>query len=122
MNLIHICLLFVLTLFGQDGATFMGKVTQITDKSITVQTKDNDHQEIALSKTTRYEKNGAVGGRQDVKIGDRVIIDAEKAGDKLTANIIRFRTEMRLDRRNPKYPFKKDKVNGQNTPRGKTSE
>lgn len=118
MKLIHICFVLALTLLAND-TTFIGKVTQITDKAITVQTKNNDRQEVALSKDTHYEKNGAAATRQDIRVGDRVTIAAEKTGDTLTAHTVRLRTEMRLDHRNPKYPFKKDKADGQNTSHSK---
>jgi len=68
----------------------MGKVTAITDSSITVQTKAKDPVVVYTMAETKYEKSGAAASVKDLKVGDRVIIHAAKMGDKLMANEVHF--------------------------------
>src|SRR5258708_6185850 len=68
----------------------MGKVTAMTDSSITVQTKAKDHVTVYTMAETKYEKSGTAASLKDLKVGDRVVIHAEKMGDKLMANEVRF--------------------------------
>jgi hypothetical protein len=80
------------------GATFahgkeqhvMGKVTAMTDNSITVQTKGKDPVTVYTMPDTKYEKGGATASMKDLNVGDRVVIHAEKMGDKLMANEVQF--------------------------------
>ena len=80
------------------GATFahgkeqhvMGKVTAMTDMSITVQTKAKDPVTVYTMAETKYEKSGAAASMKDLKVGDRVVIHAGKMGDKLMANEVQF--------------------------------
>ena len=64
----------------------MGRVTAITDSSITVQTKADEPVTVYTMAETKYEKSGTVASMKDLKVGDRVVIHAEKMGDKLMAN------------------------------------
>ena len=68
----------------------MGKVTTMTDSSITLQTKAKDPVTIYTMAETKYDKGGAAASMKDLKVGDRVVIHAEKIGDKLMANEVRF--------------------------------
>ncbi len=68
----------------------MGKVTAMTDISITVKTKAKDPVTVYTMPNTKYEKSGAAASRKDLKVGDRVVIHADKMGDKLTANEVHF--------------------------------
>jgi len=40
--------------------------------------------------TTKYEKSGSAAAVTDLKVGDRVVIHAEKMSDKLMANEVKF--------------------------------
>ncbi|HVS87448.1 MAG TPA: DUF5666 domain-containing protein [Candidatus Acidoferrum sp.] len=68
----------------------MGKVTAMTDSSITVQTKAKNPVTVYTMAETKYEKSGAAASMKDLKVGDRVVIHAEKMGDKLMANEVHF--------------------------------
>src|SRR5712691_2478112 len=68
----------------------MGKVTAVTDSSITVQTKAKDPITVYAMPETKYEKSGTGASMKDLKVDDRVVIDAEKMGDKLMANEVHF--------------------------------
>jgi hypothetical protein len=68
----------------------MGKVTTMTDSSITVQTKAKNAITVYTMPETKYAKSGVAASMKDLKVGDRVVIHAEKMGDKLMANEVRF--------------------------------
>jgi hypothetical protein len=68
----------------------MGKVTAMTDNSITVQTKAKDPVTVYTMPDTKYEKSGATASMKDLKVGDRVVIHAAKMGDKLMATDVHF--------------------------------
>jgi len=68
----------------------MGKVTAMTDSSITVQTKSKERVTVYTMAETKYEKSGTTASLKDLKVGDRVVIHAEKMGDKLMANEVHF--------------------------------
>jgi hypothetical protein len=68
----------------------MGKVTVITDTSITVQTKAKEPVTVYTMAETKYEKSGTAASMKDLKVGDRVVIHADKMGNKLMANEVHF--------------------------------
>ena len=68
----------------------MGKVTAMTDSSITVQTKAKEPITVYTMPNTKYEKSGADAQMTDLKVGDRVVIQAEKMGEKLMAHEVHF--------------------------------
>jgi hypothetical protein len=68
----------------------MGKVTAMTGTYITVQTKAKNPVTVYTMPETKYAKSGAAASMKDLKVGDRVVIHAEKMGDKLIANEVRF--------------------------------
>lgn len=91
-----IALLFSLVLFAAvafahgDEQHLMGTVTKITDKSITIETKDKKTTEVALSSETKCMKGDAAAALKDVKVGDRVAVSAKKSGDKLVATMVKI--------------------------------
>jgi len=68
----------------------MGTVTAITDNSITVQTKAKEPVTVFTMAETKYDKSGKAASLKDLKVGDRVVIHAQKMGDKLMAHEVRF--------------------------------
>ena len=68
----------------------MGKVTAMTDTSISVQAKAKNPVTVYTMPETKYAKGGAAASMKDLKVGDRVVIHAEKMGDKLMANELHF--------------------------------
>jgi Domain of unknown function (DUF5666) len=68
----------------------MGKVTAMTDSSITVQTKAKDPVTVYTKAETKFEKSGTAASMKDLKVGERVVIHAGKMGDKLMANEVQF--------------------------------
>ena len=68
----------------------MGKVTSISENSITVETASKQSVTVEVSDKTKFEKSGAAATLKDLKVGDRVVIHASPSGDKLMANDVRF--------------------------------
>lgn len=85
-------LLFTVTLAFAHGNEehVMGTVTNITKTSITVQTVKNETKEIQINDKTTFQNAGAPAKLDDLKVGDRVVIHADKSGDKLVAHIVQF--------------------------------
>ncbi len=71
----------------------MGKVTAISDHSITVETTSKQSVTVELSDKTKFEKSGATVTLKDLKVGDKVVIHADASGDKLVANEVHFGTK-----------------------------
>ena len=68
----------------------MGTVAKISSNSITVQTTNNETKEVAVTDKTTFENAGAPAKLDDLKVGDRVVIHADKQGNKLVAHTVRF--------------------------------
>jgi hypothetical protein len=68
----------------------MGTVTAMTDNSITVQTTAKESVIVYTMSNTKYTNSGAAASMKDLKVGDRVVIHAEKMNDKLMANEVQF--------------------------------
>ena len=70
----------------------MGKVTSVSDNSITVETTANQSVAVEVDDKTKFEKSGATATLKDLKVGDKVVIHADTAGDKLVASEVHFGT------------------------------
>jgi hypothetical protein len=60
----------------------MGTVTALTDSSVTVETVRHTSATVLIDSTTKFSKNDAPASRKDLKVGDRVAIDAKENSDK----------------------------------------
>ena len=60
----------------------MGTVTALTDSSITVDTVKHTSVTVLIDPTTKFTKNNAEASLKDLKIGDRVAIEAKENSDK----------------------------------------
>src|SRR5437773_11060088 len=58
----------------------MGKVTSISDASITVETTAKKSVTVEVTDKTKFEKSGASATLKDVKVGDKVVIHADVSG------------------------------------------
>lgn len=67
----------------------MGKVTAMSDNSITVQTAKETVTVYTMAET-KFVKSGVPASIKDLKVGDRVVIHAGKMDHKLMAHEIRF--------------------------------
>ena len=70
----------------------MGKVTSISDNSITVETTSKKMVTVSLSTGTKFQKSGSSAALNDLKVGDKVVIHATGPEDKLVATEVRFGT------------------------------
>ena len=94
----------VALLFGLSGMALahgkekhvMGKVTSISDSSITVETTAKKSVTVDVSDKTKFEKSGAAATLKDLKVGDKVVIHADVSGDKLVANEVHFGTMKKM--------------------------
>jgi type 1 fimbria pilin len=69
--------------FAHNGVEHvMGTVTAATDKSITVDTVKHTSVTVLIDPTTKFSKGTAQASRKDLKVGDRVAIDAKENSDK----------------------------------------
>lgn len=68
----------------------MGKVTSVSDNSITVETTAKQSVTVEVNDKTKFEKSGAAATQKDLKVGDKVVIHADVSGDKLVANEVHF--------------------------------
>jgi hypothetical protein len=68
----------------------MGTVTSMSDSSITVETTAKQSVTVDVSDKTKFEKSGTAATLKDLKVGDKVVIHADTAGDKLVANEVHF--------------------------------
>ena len=93
-----ICVMTVLfaavTLAHGGEEHLMGTVTKVTDKSITIETKDKKTVEVTTTAATKCMKGEATAALKDIKAGDRVVIHAKKDGDKLAATMVMIGSAM----------------------------
>lgn len=68
----------------------MGTVTAMTDHSVTVETTDKKSVEVLLTDTTTFMDGSKPSTKNDLKVGDRVVIHAVKVKDALQAHEVRF--------------------------------
>ena len=61
----------------------MGTVSSITSDNIVVKTTDGKTQAVLFAPSTKYLKGEAPAARQDVHVGQHVVIHATKKGDQL---------------------------------------
>lgn len=94
--LLGVVLFAGLTFAHGDEQHFMGTVTKITDTAITVKLapKQGDTQETSVTvnivSSTKFEKMGAAATNKDVKVGDRVVINAGKKAGRLEAHVVKI--------------------------------
>src|SRR5260370_41263491 len=81
----------------------MGTVTALTDSSITVDTLKHTSVTVLIDPTTKFSKNSADASRKDLKIGDRVAIDAkENSNKKLVGVRVKLGSMASMDHRDHK--------------------
>jgi hypothetical protein len=85
-----ICLSLLTTLAIAHGGLehVMGTVVKASDTSITVKTTAGKLVEVGMDAKTTLAKSNQPIQKTDIKVGDRVVIHAEKSGEKLTAHTV----------------------------------
>jgi len=81
-----------LALAHEGERHIMGKITGVSDNSITVETagKEPKTVTVAIAVQTKFVKSGAAASVKDLKVGDRVVIHAKENGEKLEAAVVSF--------------------------------
>jgi len=77
------------TAFAHDGMEHvMGTVSAVSAQSVTVQTTDKKAVKVNLNAKTKYSRSDKAAAMADMKIGDRVMIEAKEANEVLTADTV----------------------------------
>ncbi|HEY6348373.1 MAG TPA: DUF5666 domain-containing protein [Candidatus Angelobacter sp.] len=88
-----VILLFAFLAFAHGNEEHViGTVASVSPNSITVHTLKNENKEVAITGKTTFEGQNGPAKWEDVKVGDRVVIHADKDGNKLIAHTVRFST------------------------------
>ncbi|HTX39168.1 MAG TPA: DUF5666 domain-containing protein [Bryobacteraceae bacterium] len=85
-----LCAVLVLAHGGLEHV--IGTIAKISSASVTVTTTDQKTVEVLLDAKTTYSRGSQAIQRTDLKVGDRVVIHAEKSGEKLTAHTVEIGT------------------------------
>lgn len=70
----------------------MGTVTKVTPQTVTVQTTANKTVDVAINEKTTYARGTVKVAAGDLKVGDRVVIDATGEAPKLVAASVKIGT------------------------------
>lgn len=70
----------------------LGTVMEASPSAITVLTGENKIVVVRINSKTQFTKPGARITEQDIKRGDRVVIDAKREGDRLVAHTVRIKS------------------------------
>jgi len=90
-NLALTLTLLSLSAFAHDGAHgTKGTVTAITSNTVTIETLAKKTESIHFDAKTVFIKSGGVASAQDLKVGDRVVIEAHDTDGKMHAVNVRF--------------------------------
>ena len=77
--------------FGHGGATHvMGTVSKVSAESVTVDTTDHKTVEVGLTAKTAYTRDKKKVAGTEMKVGDRVMIDAKEVNEKLVADSVQL--------------------------------
>ena len=93
-HLVAAALIFVfavgIALAHGNEQQIMGKVMNISGDSITVETVKKETKTVKFTSETKFIKSGSPASAKGLKVGDRVVIHAEKKGNKLEAHEVHF--------------------------------
>ena len=75
--------------FAHGGAEHvMGTVSKVSAQSVTVHTTDNKNVQVGLNAKTAYTRDKKKVAATDMKVGDRVMIEAKEVDEKLVADSV----------------------------------
>lgn len=91
MTLCISLVLFAVVALAHGGEEhLMGTVTKVAEKSITIEDKNGKTIEVGVSEETKFMKGEATAALKDVKVGDRLVIEAKKNGNKFAASLVKI--------------------------------
>ena len=80
--------------FGHGGMEHvMGTISKVSAQSVTVETTAKKMVEVGLDSKTKYTRNDTKALVGDLKIGDRVMIEAKEVNKKLVAETVKLGSE-----------------------------
>lgn len=81
----------VQTAFAHGGAEHvMGTVSKVSAQSVTVDTTDKKVVEVGLTAKTKFTRDNKKAAASDMKVGDRVMIEAKEVNEKLVADEVKL--------------------------------
>lgn len=93
------------TAWAHNGAEHMrGTVTEITDKTITVQMPNKTTMTVRFAADTKFDRNGKPAAATDVKAGDRVVIDYVTKDKQMIAKGVKIGSAATPATSTPKHP------------------
>jgi len=90
LAMIAVFCLHTLAFAHGDRPHVMGTVAAVDAQHVVVQTKEGKTLSVLLNTATQYRKGDAAATGVDLKVGDRVVVEATGEKDTLTASEIRF--------------------------------
>ena len=79
------------TVFGHDGAEHvMGTLSKVSSQSVTVNTMDKKVVQVGLNSKTAYTRDDKKVSASEMKVGDRVMIEAKEVDEKLVADSVKL--------------------------------
>jgi PDZ domain-containing secreted protein len=91
-----ICAVVIIGLFtglalAHDGSKHVkGTVVEVGENSIIVETLEKQKHTIAVDEKTKFEKSGSAATMQELKVGDRVVVDVHESGETMHGSLVRF--------------------------------
>ena len=77
--------------FGHGGMEHvMGTISKVSAQSVTVESTDKKVVEVGLNAKTKYTRNDKKAAASDLKVGDRVMIEAKEVNEKLVADTVKL--------------------------------
>ena len=74
----------------------MGTITKVSAEAVTVETTGKKIVEISVNSKTKYTRNDKAAVASDMKVGDRVMINAKQVNEKLVADTVKLGTSESL--------------------------
>ena len=88
---VFVSVFFHMLVFAHGGEThILGTVTALDAQHVVVKTKEGQTLSIRVTQKTKYREGETAATGADLKVGDRVYVEAARDGDTLTASEIRF--------------------------------
>jgi preprotein translocase subunit YajC len=69
---------------------FMGTVKSVSATSLTITTKEGQEKTFTLDGKTKFLHSGETAAASDLKVGERVVVEADVHGKEAKAEVIKF--------------------------------
>lgn len=77
--------------FAHNGVEHvMGTVTQVSAQAVSIETTEKKVVEVELSLKTKYTRDGKAASASELKIGDRIMVNAKEVDKKLVADSVKL--------------------------------